>query len=311
MEQNSTPLDPSFNIPSLDQSALPSIPTKRKFKFDTIYLIFSASIFVMSLGLMINSSLLSTTSDAKMIKLIPTTTTKKPPLASFPKSYKNEKIASTVYENLASVSDIPSTGKDDYIKTEVMKFYIYKDILEENSEASPAALIPKKFKDIEDGVKIMESVIKEHLLSQAFFGYVQVKFDGQADVESLKVKYGDLDMKAKNIMRRYQQMFVEDNYSSNQIIDISNKDEELLTLNDREKNQIIDNYNSTKKLFEDKGFDEFLFSLQQNQISDLYTLHTKDNKPEAYLIVYPTKILVKKYNSLDNIIEQRSANFSY
>lgn len=312
MVQNSTPLDSSMNIPDFAQTqATSTTPTKKKFKFDDIYLIFSGVLFVLSLGLMINSRNFTATSDAKATRDLTVVPRNQTVNKSFPKSYKEEKIPTTVYQNLTTFADIPAKGSDEYVKTQIIKFYVYKDILQESRDSTPAALIPKTYKDIYDGVQIMEPIIKDNLLSKAFFGYIQATFAGMTDESSLKEKYGDLNGKAKAIIKRYQQLFVAGSYSPNQIIDISNKDEELLLLNNREQNKFVDDYDSTKTIFSDKGFNDFIFSQQQDQLSDIYTLLDENKNPQAYIIVYPSKLIIKKYSTLEKLIEDRASNFAY
>lgn len=305
MEQNFTPLNSSMGIPDFQQSfAPPPVPTKKKIAFDDIYLIFSVLVFVLSLGVMINSRNFTATSDAKATRNL-TVVPRKQTIVSklFPKSYKQEKIPTAIYENLNTFPSLPSQGKDEYVKTQVMKFYVYKDVLQENTESTPEALIPTTYKDINEGVQVMEPIIKNNLLSKAFFGYIQAKFTGPVGSNS--------DIKAKAVMKRYQQLFVAGDYTATQIVDISNKDEELLTLNNREKNQFVDDYNSTNVLFADTGFNDFLFSQQENQLSDMYTLLDADKNPQGYVIVYPSKIIIKKYSSLEKLIEERASNFVF
>ena len=293
--QHATPIDvPEF------MSSTPVSPTpKKRIGFDDVYLIFAICGFILSLGFMISNRNFTTSSDAKITReLILSPTPEQPSNAKYPKMYKEEKIPSTVYENTDSVSN-------------VMKFYVYKDVLQEYNPIASSSLIPATYSDIKTGIEKMEPIITENLLSRAFFDYIQVKFAGMPDESELKQKYGDLDTKAKSIIKRYQQLFVGGNYSPNQIIDVSNKDEELLTLNDREQNKILDNYDASKNPFPDKDFNEFLFSQAENQISDIYTLKDQNSTPYAYIIVYPTKIMAKKYKSLDQIISERSSNFSY
>ena len=273
---------------------------------------FSICGFILSLGFMITSRNFTTSSDAKITReLVLSPTVTPASMTKLPKTYKTEKIPSSVYENANSVAGVPTTEKDEYIKNQVIKFYIYKDVLQEYNPAASSSLVPTTFKDIADGIDVMEPIIKENLTSRAFFEYIQAKFAGMSDEVELKTKYGDLHVKAKTIIKRYQQLFVAGNYSPTQIVDVSNKDEELLTLNDREQNQTIDNYDSSKNPFPDKGFNDFLFSQTENQLSDIYTLKDEKGSPSAYIIVYPTRILTKKYKSLDQIINDRTSNFSY
>lgn len=311
MEQNTTPPDSSLDIPEFQStSETTSISPKKKFKFDDIYLILSAFVFVLSLGLMINSRNFSSTTDANARRDLTIVQRNSTVNSAFPKSYKSEKIPSTIYENLDSYPDIPKTEKDEYVKTQVMKFYVYKDVLQENSESKKEDLLPIIYKDIYDGVQAMEPIIKDNLLSKSYFGYIQAKFAGTTDEAELKEKLGDLDTKAKAIIKRYQQMFVAGSYTPNQIIDISNKDEELLLLNSREQNRFVDDYDSTKKIFTDVEFNDFIFSQQENQLSDVYTLLDENKNPQAYIIVYPSKIINKKYSSLEKLIEERANNFA-
>ncbi len=311
MELNYTPLDPSMMKTDTNNTVPPSLFPKKKVQFDTIYLIFSGALFVLSLGVMMSTSSIKSTTDAKTPPVESAVT----PIAAikydFPETYKQESIPLTVYENLNSFSDIPVEGREEFVKTQVMKFYIYKDVLQENAESSAEALIPKTFQDIRDGVAAMEPVVKENLLSKAFFGYIKVRFAGSADEEALKGRFGDLEKKAGAVIKRYQQMFVTGEYTPNQIIDISNRDEELLTLNNREQNEFLDDYDSTRQIFNDPAFDDFLFEQQVNQLSDLFTLHSIDQKPHTYIIVYPTKLLKKKYISLEKLIEEKAVNFTF
>lgn len=311
MEQNFTPLDSSFNIPSFQPEPPSPPPNRKKIQLDTIYLISAASIFVLSLGLLINSSRLTTTSEAKSIPLITSVPKQNNVGKNLPKTFKNESIPLSIYENLSNYPDVPSDGRDEYVKMQVMKFYIYKDLLQQNNSSNAAVLIPKTYKDIKDGVNAMEPIIKQNLLSRAYFGYIKATFANGTGEEALQKKYGNLKTKAETVIKRYQQMFVEGDFSAQQIIDVSNKDEELLLLNNREKSEFVDDYDSTQKIFLDKGFNDFLFSQQENQLSDLYTLHDEKDTPVAYIIVYASKILKKKYNSLEQIIEENSGNFLF
>lgn len=312
MDQNFTPIPNSLaNIPEFNTSSTQSAPIKKKrFGLEDIYLVVSASIFILSIGVLMQSQNFTASSDAKMRRTIDIQPKKVQISKDYPKKYKDETIAETIYTSAEKTPGLPAENKEAYIKKQVMKFYAYKDTLAQNQSSPNKELVPVSFQDIEDGVKVFEPLLLENVISKGFFGYIQIKFSGMADEQKLKEQYGDLNEKAKNIIKKYQQMFVLGEFSPQQIIDISNRDEEILTLNDREKNAFIDSYDATKNPFEDDGFNTFLFSQQVNQISDPYQL-TKDNTPYAYVIVYPSKLSKKEFSSLEEILKEKENNFGY
>lgn len=158
----------------------------------------------------------------------------------------------------------------------------------------------------------MENTIRNNVISKADFSYIQARYRILNNLDDLKQKYGDLDERAKAVIGRYEQLFVDPNYTVEQIMDVSNKDEELMALTNGEQNQTVTNYDGDSNIVVlDPTFPDFVFSQKENQVSDLHTLVTHDGQTYGYMIIYPTRIEKRQYSSIAQIIKEFSPNFNY
>ena len=225
----------------------------------------------------------------------------------FPKYYKDEVVPKNIITDLvqsAKAKDVkfPQT----YAKERITKYYIYKDVLTENN-------IPLPTKDnIDDYIDQMEDLIKQYLLSKADFAFVMARFKDQPNVPELTEKYGDLEERAKAIMDTYTGLFNDPTYSPSQVVDAANKDEQLIAMNLGEENRYIEDYGVTQTvLIDDPTFQDFLFKQKEGEVSSPYLLKTTTGNPFAYVIVYPTSMTVRKFNSLNTIISEKYPYFKY
>lgn len=225
----------------------------------------------------------------------------------FPKYYKDEVVPKNI------IADLVQSGKDKgikfpqtYAKERLTKYYIYKDVLAENN-------IPLPTKDnIDDYIDQMEDLIKQYLLSKADFAFVMARFKDQPDVPALTEKYGDLEERAKTIMETYTGLFNDPNYSPSQVVEAANKDEQLIALNLGEENRYIKDYGITQTvLIDDPTFQNFLFNQKEGEVSPAYLLKTTTGNSFAYVIVYPTSMTVRKFNSLNTVISEKYPYFKY
>lgn len=265
-------------------------------------MVFSISAFLLSASYYVQQTQFSSSSRASTPR-----PTQMPLGDVFPKAYKDEVVPANIINDLiqsAKSKDIkfPQT----YAKERITKYYIYKDVLSENNIPLP------NNEKIDDYIDEMEDLIKQHLLSKADFAYVMARFKNQPDIEQLTEKYGNLEDRAKTIMDTYTSLFNDPSYSPEQVVEAANTDEQLIAMNLGEENRFIKNYGENQTvIIDDPTFHDFIFSQKEGSVSSAHVLKTGSGSPFAYIIVYPTSLSVRKFNSINTIISEKYLYFKY
>jgi hypothetical protein len=98
------------------------------------------------------------------------------------------------------------------------------------------------------------------------------------------------------------------------IVNDANKDDALIKLNNYEPNAYLTDYTADQNdipeqspLIFDEEFDKVLFQLEPYKVSDVITL--REDNPYMFVVVYPTNISVKKYESLKQLVNEKITLF--
>lgn len=229
--------------------------------------------------------------------------------ANFPTSYNNSPISKEFYtQGIAQYGNSSTSKSDTYIATMVKNYYAYSDALKENKIAiSPA---PKDFKSLEAQVPVLQSQVEANLLSSADFAYIKARYRYHPHASFVEYKFGDLKTKAFAKINYYRDLLLSAKYTPENLVAISNNDEELMLLNNYEKNEFRTNYTAAGGLFfTDKKFHDFLFSQKANTLSEIYQLKSIDSTDYAYLLVFPTNVTNRKYRTIAELLADKDKNF--
>lgn len=234
------------------------------------------------------------------------------PFAGYPKSYKNIEIPLEIYKQ--AESRYRKEGKaqvKEYIINEMYKYYIYNDYLKEEGIAFTGQF-PITFKNIEIDVPKMEQLIQENLVTYVDFAYIKARFKYAPEEERIQRIYGDLKVKAREILEKYKVQFSQENVNPAAIIDAANNDIDLMTLNNNEGNRIESHYTPEKELFfTDKKFNSFVFAQKKGIVSNIFTLHGTAGDEYAYVIVFPIVVQKKQFTSSEELINTNVKYFKY
>lgn len=240
--------------------------------------------------------------DAANVEVTPAAPSPKPtdaPFAGYPKMYKNIPISSDIYVQAhARYRNEKNTDLKEYMLDLIHRYYIYKDYLSE-ANISFNARSPITLTAIEQDLPEMEELINNNLISYIDFAYIKARFKYAPEEERIRKMYGDIKAKARSIIEMYRSKLSEQDVYPAEVIEASNKDLDLIILNNNEANGIELHYTPEKHLFfTDSKFNSFVFSQKEGVVSNVYALRGVDGDEYAYLIVYP--LTVKKNRFTDN-----------
>ncbi len=238
----------------------------------------------------------------------PTQTTSR--YQGLPKSYKGNAIPTTIYDEALSLYRTqPKSEVLLHMTNTVQHYYIFADYLNESKIPFQSA-VPLKWTSMEKSLPEMQNLIEKNLISYMDFAYIKVRFKYAPEEERLKSLYGDLKVKAHDVIEQYRQQFAT-GIDPETVIAASNQDEVISMLNNGERNSIIKNYLTQMELFfTDKKFNSFLFAQKQGTVSNIYTLRGSTGDEYAYVIVYPIFVQTKQYKNIDEVIQLNAKNFS-
>lgn len=289
---------PEFNA----STAQPANKSIHKFPVANIMLVMAVTAFVLSVSYWIHTQTILTQTQALAEPEIKTATAADIPANSYPKAYKGQPIPEALYADATTSEGVP------FVNRQIMKYYLFGEISTDNGMGEPPPV--GTFAELNQAVESMELQINKYF-SSSDFGYIYLRFSGGKNDQTLKAKYERPDEKAKEIITRYQQLFVIGELSPEQIIEATKSDEELLLFTDEVKSDFKKNYTAADSLFkEDLTFNRFLFSQTANQVSDIHTVKNETSEL-GYVIVFPTKITKLAYDSVDEMLQEREANFTY
>lgn len=230
-------------------------------------------------------------------------------ITTFPQSYKDITIPSSLYSEAKIMYGVIDSGTTKiYVIGLITRYYMYRDLLEENKVPFSYPSIVK-FSDLKSLVPKMEELIKERLVSTMDFVYIKARFSQSRSEDEAKEKFGDLKKKATEIITKYRQDMIDSPSQVQAILEKSNKDADLMLLNFREPGEFVQNYEyDTNLFFTDPSFNSFVFALPVNKVSNIYTLRN-DFGEHSYLIVYPTAKKNGVIESFEQTLQQRLTQF--
>jgi hypothetical protein len=239
-------------------------------------------------------------------------------VTQFPKSYNSKPIPQTIL-NDANVTyfTVDTAKRNRYIINRVVLYYIMRDALKESDISFTDPGESPTFTQIEEALPTMKQTLDSNLLSTADFAFVKAYFTTFNNEDIARAKFGqNLEPKARELVEKYRQQFVNNPSNLEQVVSTANSDLELQLLTNAEKAMYfkgyfadLNNVPEQDNYIYDEEFDDILFTLPVNQASQIFSLN--GISPYMYIVVYPTKIDIKKYKSLKDIVAQKFPLLGY
>jgi hypothetical protein len=297
-------------------------------KISTLGLIVTVVVFVASIGFVISAPSNKTVPSAKAssdslrktdIASVPSITMDlTSQIQSYPITFKGERIPDAVVADaLKKFTDVPEVAKKNYIINRIVLYYAMKDALQGANVSFKDIDGTITFDKIENVLPELKATVDKNLLSTADYAFIKVFFNTMDNIDVATKELGDdLQPVALETINKYHKK-LEDNPSDYlNIMDEANKDTTVQLLTNQEANVYIKDYyadlnnlpEQAPYIFEEE-FDNILFKLPEGKVSDVITLNSI--VPYMYLVVYPTRITTKQYQSLRNLISDKSSLFTY
>lgn len=139
--------------------------------FHNIFLIVGIVAFVLSLSYTVTVDQLSSRSRASEKAPEPTPQvihiqTATSVLKDYPKQYKAEVIPQELYDSIKKTYSQDTPGRKNYVIDKVARYYIYKDVLEQNDLTFEESTKTDPLQKLVDDVNTMQTVIQEKILTQ-------------------------------------------------------------------------------------------------------------------------------------------------
>ncbi|MFW5703441.1 MAG: hypothetical protein ACOCXQ_01265 [Patescibacteria group bacterium] len=236
---------------------------------------------------------------------------------SYPTAFNNEPIPQSVISEAEEIyADSNATTRQQYITNRLILYYAFKDVAEKhNLQFAPTS--PVTFTGIEKDVPILLSLVKENLISTADFAFIKAYFNSFPNKTFAQQRLGiNLRPTAERKIEYYKERL--ETYPEDYllIIEEANNDEELQLLNNFEPHTYVEGYTADQNnipsqefLIFDEEFDTFIFNLKPNNVSNMLLLNSAN--PYLYIVVYPTDISLKEYNSYKEILAQYDTSFTF
>ncbi len=219
----------------------------------------------------------------------------------FPKTYRGTSIPETLYTS-AKDSSVGEVYVNDYIKDQVIRYYVYKNVLEENDIDPETENGITDFANLKDAVASMEKLVRTNLISTRDFAYIVAHYSSNSPESKTK---------AENLVNTYKTK-LDEGITLESVVDEANADAELTEINGTEKSSYFIDFDGTYSIFPvDRDYKNALLDIPEGKVSEPYILHDQNDIEIAYVITKVEKINSKKYNSLNQIISEQELNFAY
>lgn len=234
-----------------------------------------------------------------------------------PKQFKGEKIPDVYLSDALKMYDkVPKEEVEKYVANRVILYYSIKQALQDTNisftETSNAG-----FWHIEQRVPELRALARKNILSKADFALIKAQYRANTNQEEVNVSFGsDAEVIAKQKIEEYQKKISENPTKYEVILHEANTDEQMIILNNKEKNTVFYNYTSDdndipiqENYIFDPEFDDILFSQTPGQTSPVLQLNSQ--VPYIYFVIYPIKIEEKKYRSTLDIVQSYIKDFTF
>ncbi len=289
-------------------------------KFANILLVFGVVLFVASLAFAITRTPETTGSQASTDTLDPSQLADMPESTAFltkvvenyPRSYNGVAIPSSLYTQAdRALFTVQEEKRKKYIINRVTLYYVMRDVLNANSITFSDPGEAPSFQELENALPAMKQAVDQNLLSIADFAIVKAYSLTFRNDDKARAKFGeDLRPKAQELVEKYRSQMESNPSELDSIVEAANKDADLQLLTNGEQVEYFRNYfadlNNVPEqdnYIYDEEFDDILFSLTPNQVSPVLTLNSQAEY--LYFVIYPTRIDIKQYQSLKDIIAEK------
>lgn len=231
---------------------------------------------------------------------------------NYPKTYNGKTIPQSIYnEANESYKGVEQQKLKNYVINRVVLYYIMRDVLKENEIPFTDIGDNPTFSQIESALPDLKKEVDENLLSSADFAFIKAYHNYFNNDQQAREKFGDnIQPKAMEIITNYRDELLKNRDNPQIVIDKANSDADLSLLTNGEQAKYITNYFADLNNVADQGeyiydeeFDDLLFQMREGDVSPVIGLNSQS--PYMYVVVYPTKISIKKYQSLKDIVSQR------
>ncbi|MCX7996494.1 MAG: hypothetical protein N2691_01895 [Patescibacteria group bacterium] len=236
--------------------------------------------------------------------------------STIPVSYKGTPIPSNLAEEGRKLyPDMSEDQRTAYIINRIVLYYLLKDVLDENGIEYRKIEGDVTFAAIENSLPNMKSQFDFNLLHRADYVFLKVYFVAFDNDYRAREKFGpNLQEKALAVISSYRDKLAANPANYQEILDEANADQDVILLTNGEMNihvrgyfADLNNVPAQDYYIYDEEFDQLLFSLPVNQVSEVLTLNS--TSPYMYIVVYPTRIEKKKYLSIKDVIAERMSQF--
>lgn len=241
----------------------------------------------------------------------------------YPSQYNETPIPSRIYEQAEEqYEDFQDKEKlREYITSKVMRYYIYKDVIQENSiEVDERVPDNPTFSDIERLVVLYEDKLKETVVRSIDFGYIYAYYDNShRDSVDPDLNIDNIKETSLELLSTYRQEFSTENADPETVIDQSNDDSTLRKINRHDTSKILSLYTSDEDFMfslnipagNTQEFNSFLFNLTDGVVSEQFTILDESEKDIGAIIIYPFTVRQNTYSSLQELIGEKESQFSY
>lgn len=234
-----------------------------------------------------------------------------------PKQFKGEEVPAVYLEDaLKMYSQLPKEEVERYAANRVIMYYSLKQALQDTN-ISFTETANAGFWDIEQRVKELQTTVRKNILSVADYALLKAQYRANANLEEVKAAFGsDAEPVARQKIEEYQKKLAEDPSNFEVILHQANTDEQMMILNNKEKNKVFRGYTADnndipiqENYIFDAEFDDILFSQVAGQTSPVLQLNSQ--VPYVYFVIYPIKIEEKKYRSSSEIVQSYIKDFTF
>lgn len=246
-----------------------------------------------------------------------------PVIASFPSGYKEYVHDADFYHKAVSEhNSMDRFYRSAYITNVVARYYVFHDVLSGAGIIEAQPLLP--FVEMEKNIDGYEELVIDNFITHADFYHVSLKYlqnNTEGDKQAQSQLGGDPKTIAMQKIEEYRTQFQQNATNPTNIEAIFKKiatDEEVTILNGganiykNKENYYEESYTPNGELFPgDTKFNDFLFAQKEKTVSEVYEYANPLGEPMGFVIVIPTTIFSGTFNSIDELIQQRSQFFIY
>jgi hypothetical protein len=232
----------------------------------------------------------------------------------YPTTYKEKAIdAKFAQQGEEKYKDLPDAERRAKVTNVLILYYAFADIIAENGMEAIGS--DTSFDTMEQAVGSMYVEVRGKLVHQADYAYIKADMIPAAIAAEGETQRDNAALALEKI-QQYRTRLQANPSGYQAVLDEANTDPVLSLLNNYERNEYVTNYVDDDNnvlghypLIFDEEFDDKLFTLQQGQVSEIIVLNSLN--PYRYVVVYPTRIEKKKYQSIEDAVKERLSLFAF